>query len=242
MFRKKPIILDCYTSNKSYFINAKPTFGTERPKPTWLEELKTTVTLWIEQIGMHNKMSTVGICPGIRDFMSKAIHFPMWADLDIRMNPDATWSTTIEMRPFDLNVSEHPPEQWKGVYKGQRVALKLENPWKLRCSEPVDFLMMDSHYSSSYLKDKGIYQSPGLTNFKYQVSTNVHLNCPVKPEPYIVTLKFGHPLMSMFPMTERPVELRYHQISVEEWAQMGNHMPATMVGRYYRQQGVKPVK
>jgi hypothetical protein len=46
----------------------------------------------------------------------------------------------------------------------------------------------------------------------------------------------------MFPMTERPVELRYHQISVEEWAQMGNHMPATMVGRYYRQQGVKPVK
>ncbi|MDB4348960.1 hypothetical protein OAA64_01400 [bacterium] len=242
MFRKKPIILNCYTSNKSYYLNAKPKFGAEQPKPTWLENLKSTVNMWVPQIGMHNKMSTVGICPGIRDYISKAIHFNMWADLDIKVNTDSTWNTSIEMRPFDLNVSEHPQEQWAGVYKGNRIALKLENPWKITCSEPVDFMLLDSHYSSSYIKDKGVYQSPGLTNFKYQVSTNVHLNCPIKEESYIISLKYGAPLMSMFPMTERPVELRYHHISLDEWAQLGNHMPATMIGRYYRQSGVKQIK
>lgn len=240
MFRKKPIILNLYTYNKAVYETARPKWGKEREKPNWLKELKTSMNMWWEHLGMWGKTSTVAICPGIREYLSTPIQQNMWADLDIRINPDGTFTNSSEMRPWQcMHISEHPDIQWKNMYTGKRIALKLDNPWKAVSDSSVPFMMCESHYSTNYFRDKKIWTSPGVTNYKYQHSLNVHLNVPVKDEPYIISLKYDSPLISYFPMTERPVEIKYHLISESEWQGIGNHMPQTMIGRYYRQKGVK---
>jgi len=239
---KKSIVLNFYTASPAAYNTARPTWGKEKEKPNWLKELKTSVNMWWEHLGMWGKSSTVAICPGIREYIASPINQNMWADLDIRINPDGTFTTSKEMRPWDVEVSEHPESQWKNLYTGRRIALKLDNPWKVVTDSPADFLMCESHYSTNYFRDLQIWQSPGVTNYKYQHSLNVHLNAPIKEEPYIISLKYDTPLQSIFPLTDKPIEIRYHLIEPREFDVLGGHMPLTMVGRYYRQKGVKKVQ
>lgn len=239
---KKSVVLNLYTANPAAYETAKPNWGKDKPKPSWLKELKTSMTMWWDHLGMWGKTSTVAICPGIREYIATPIHQNMWADLDIRVNPDGTFTTSAEMRPWDVHVSEHPEIQWKGLYTGKRIALKLDNPWKAVSDSPINYLMCESHYSTNYFRDRQVWTSPGITNYKYQHSLNVHLNCPVKEEPYIVSLKYDSPLISIFPMTDRHVEIRHHLIDQDQWNKIGSQMPMTMVGRYYRQKGVKKLQ
>ncbi len=93
---------------------------------------------------------------------------------------------------------------------------------------------MESHYSTSYFRDQGILFSPGVTNYNKQHSTNVHLNCPVKSEPYMINLKHGMPLVSVFPMTDKEISFDTKLISIPEWNDISNNFPYTFVGRYFK--------
>jgi hypothetical protein len=240
MIFNKPVKITAYAADLSVYTNNQPKTGKSIETPSWLSRLKASIKTWNPAIGLHDKAGTVAVCPGIREFVSSPIALNMWAEIDIRINPDGSWSSTSQSRP-DLNteISEHHEDQWQGMYPGKRVALKLSNPWKFVSDSDVKYVFTESHYSTSYFRERGIWISPGVTNFKYQHSTNIHLNCPVKDEPYVISLKYGSPLISLFPMTERPVEIECIKISPPEWGELGDHMPRTVVGKYFKQKGIK---
>jgi len=240
MFFKKPIKLTAYTHDLSVYNNCQLNYGDKLPKPSFLKNMQTAIKTWNERIGLFDKVGTVAVCPGVREFLSKPIHLNMWAEVDIRINPDGSWSSTCQSRPeLGTEISQHHEDQWRGMYPGKRIALKLSNPWKLVSTDDIYYVFTESHYSTSYFREKGIWISPGVTSFKWQHATNIHLNCPVKDEPYVITLKHGMPLVSLFPLTERNVDLKCKKVDYNTWGEIGEHFPRVPVGKYFKQAGYK---
>ena len=67
----------------------------------------------------------------------------------------------------------------------------------------------------------------------------MHLSFPIKEQEYIVHLKHGTPLISMFPMTERPLDFKVDLVDQYQWSQINEHFPKMFIGRYYKQAGKK---
>lgn len=230
MFSKK-INLTAYTLDKNIYDFCKPVYKS-KAKPSWLEQLKSVIVTWDDRTQMPAKSGTLLTCPGVRDFLSTPIQVPMWGDIDILIKPDGSW--TYNTRPeWGLTVTHHNEAQFKGAYNN-RLALKLSNPWIFKTDSKINFMVTESHYSTSYFRDLGVLFSPGVTNYYKQHSLNVHLNCPIKDEAYIINLKHGMPLISIFPMTEREIEFDSQLVSIEEWNNISNHFPYTFVGRYFK--------
>jgi|TARA_B110000977_G_scaffold189761_1_gene259708 hypothetical protein len=240
MFFNKSIKLTAYTSDLSVYTNCKPAVGKDVKTPGWLKNISASVKSWNQDIGLYDKAGTVAICPGIREYFSTPITLSMWSEIDIRINPDGSWSSTSQSRPdLNTNIAEHSEDQWKGMYPGKRIALKLDSPWRFKSNCATKFLFSESHYSTSYFREKDVWLSPGVTNFKYQHSTNIHLNCPVKEETYVMTLKYGMPLISLFPMTERAIDFECKRVPFDEYISLGDHMPRVPIGKYYKQPDIK---
>jgi hypothetical protein len=236
MFFNKQINLTAYTSDPSYYASCKPVYKSN-VKPDWITRVGAYIKTWDDRSGLYNKAGTVATCPGIKDFLSKPIQIPMWGDIDIRINPDGTW--TSNGRPdYDLHIGQHYPAQYGDAYK-DRVALKLSSPWQFVSESKINYLFTESHYSTSYFRELGILFPPGVINFKYQHSTNIHFNCPIRSEPYVISLKHGMPLVSIFPMTERSINFEVKKIGRDEFNEINQHMPKMVVGRYFKQEGYK---
>lgn len=230
MFSKK-VKLTAYTPDKNIYDFAKPVYKTKE-KPGWLASLKTVITQWDSNIRMPIKSGTAVTCPGIRDFISTPIQLNMWGDIDIIVNPDGSWQHNA--RPeWGMSITQHHEDQWKGAYNN-RIALKLGSPWVFECNSAVKFLMTESHYSTNAFRDLGVLFPPGVTNYKTQHSTNVHLNCPLKSEPYMISLKHGMPLISIFPMTEKEVDFSVELSTIDKYNDLSGNFPYTFVGRYYK--------
>ena len=232
MFFKKPVNVTAYTFSPSYFNTAQPEYQSTE-KPEWLKKIKTFLLERDERSSIIVKNPTAGICPAIRDFLHAPIQLKMWADVDIKIFPDGAWS--YYSRPdWQVQIGEHKKNQYGDAYNN-RVALKLSSPWYFVSDEPIKFMFVESHYSTTVFRDEDILIPPGIIDYSFQHSTNVHLSFPIRPEPYVINLKHGTPLVSMFPMTERNINFSVKQLPFQEWEQINNKMPQMFIGRYFKQ-------
>ena len=233
---RKPTKITAYTHDKSVLVNTPVTIGVEE-KPGWLKNLKTSVSAFDPTIGMEVHAPTARSCPAIRDFISEPIQLKMWGDLDISVFPDGRW--TQYTRPgFDITAGEHSKIQFGEAYNN-RLALKLDSPWFFIANDNTKFMFMEAHYSTSYFRDNNIIFPPGIIEYKLQHSTNVHMSIPFPKEQVIINLKLGMPLVSMFPLTDRIVELETKLLPVDEWRAINSHLPKTFIGRYFKLKGNK---
>lgn len=232
MFSKKSINVTAYTFNPSYFNSAKPEYQSTE-KPDWLKKLKTFFLERDERSTIIVKNPTAAVCPAIKDFLHLPIQLKMWADIDIKIFPDGSW--THYSRPdWQVQVVEHRKTQYGEAYNN-RIALKLNSPWYFVSDQEIKFTFIESHYSTSFFRDQDIVIPPGIIDYSFQHSTNIHLSFPIKSEPYVVHLKHGTPLISMFPITERKVNFEVKQVSFDEWQQINQKMPQMFIGRYFKQ-------
>ncbi len=232
-WKKKEVNLTAYTFGESY-VNTCPPVYKSNQKPDWLQKLKTFYASWDQQSHMAIKNATAAVCPAIKYFLSDPITLCMWADLDIKIFPDGRW--THYSRPeWNINLAEHGKEQFGEAYNG-RVAIKLVSPWYFKADDSAKFMFMESHYSTSFFRDQNIIIPPGIIEYKYQHATNVHMLFPIKDEEYVVRIKHGTPLVSMFPMFERKLNFDVKLISYNEFANMNTSMPQMFIGRYFKHQ------
>lgn len=186
-----------------------------------------------ENTGIDFKSPTVHSCPGIRDFIEMPIHIKMWCDATIKIWPEGmmTFKATHDS---DFNCGVHGSEQYgNDIYKN-RIAVKMVSPWHITSKSNVQFLMMESHYSTNFFRENGLFSSPGILNFNHQASSNVHINFPIKSEPYEIQLKYGQPLVSMFPMTEGKINLEFEKTSFDNFRNLAEGFPSVWTGRYYK--------
>lgn len=139
---------------------------------------------------------------------------------------------------WNVTIAEHGKSQFGDAYNN-RISLKLLSPWYFVCNEPIKFVFTESHYSTSFFRDHNVLIPPGIIDYKYQHSTNVHLSFPIQEEPYVVRLRHGTPLVSMFPITERKINFTTKQVTVQEFNNINMHMPNMFIGKYFKQPGVK---
>lgn len=233
-FIKKSTKITAYTYDKSVLVNAPITIGVEE-KPNWLKKLKTAVMSFDPNLGMEVSSPTARTCPAIRDFISEPLQLKMWGDADISVFPDGRW--TQYCRPgHGIDAGEHSKIQFGEAYNN-RLALKLNSPWFFVSNDNTKFLFMEAHYSTSYFRDNNILFPPGVIAYNLQHSTNVHLSVPIPKQQLIINLRLGMPLVSMFPLTDRPVELETKLIPVDEWNALNSHLPKTFIGRYFKMKG-----
>jgi hypothetical protein len=233
-FKKKvkPVQLRAYTWDDTYLNFNKPLFK-NKERPDWFKRLSPTVQLPNFKTEMHTEYSTVAFCPGIKGFLNLPIQINAWCDMEFRIRPDRSWDIGLQDM-FRENVSEHPAWQiGNDAILRDRIFLKLNSPWAFTCDEDIEFLAMEPFYSTTFYRDNGIINPPGILEFKHQVSSNVHLSFPIRSEPYNVQLKMGTPLLSMFPLTDRPVEIiSYESIPGEKFQKLTS-FPKVNLGRYY---------
>tara|TARA_B100000965_G_scaffold128660_1_gene107132 strand:+ start:505 stop:1245 length:741 start_codon:yes stop_codon:yes gene_type:complete len=231
-FRKK-IKLDLYTCDGGYYLNDRPT--KQMDQATWLKDIKNTVTTYDDRTKSSYQLGTVKGCPGIKNLMTEGIKFHLWEQVKFRIHPDGT----AEILPLGfeskhLPMGQHYVEQIKGLYPKNSCAIKLNTPWQGKCNEDINFLFMESHYSTGFFRENNAYIAPGYINFKYQHALNVHVVLPTDDKPYEIEFPYGLPLFTLYPITERELEIDYHKLSYDEFIEITNSLPMCPWGRYYQ--------
>lgn len=233
MFKRNVVDLKAYTYMPK-LIDFNVLTYQEKTFPNWFKRIKNYYDQIDEVSGIMGKGPTIQACPGIRDFMTKPIHFKMWCDVIIKIWPEGMM--TYKSAPgADFLCGVHGKEQYGNeIYGEDRIAVKFDSPWHLFSNSDTEYLMMESHYSSNFFRKNGLFSSPGILNFKNQHSTNIHINFPVKKEPYEIQFKFGQPLVSLFPLTEKKINFSIDSISKEDFFATSDIFPSVFTGRYFK--------
>lgn len=226
----KKVTLNVYTHDQR-IIDYQPLEIRNKP-PAWWHKLKKTFNKMEFRSGIRVPTPTVRACPGIVDFVRKPIVFRMWTDAIFKVNPDGTVTTATPLHGGgELEIGVHDDKQYGELYPNHTVC-KLHNPWLFKGSDSTDFLCTDVHYDTEFRKH-GMFICPGIVNFNDQHAANIFIAFPTKKESYEVTLKYDQPLMAMFPMTDKKIDIKMNKIEKHERATIINAFPATFLGRYY---------
>jgi len=84
------------------------------------------------------------------------------------------------------------------------------------------------------MRENNIYIAPGIIDFKYQKSGNIHLVVDVKKEPYELVIPYGTPLITLFPMTERKIDFDCKLVSKDEYERINVSFPRCPMRKYYQ--------
>lgn len=230
-FWDSSINLTAYISSKEVSINNPPIVG--KQKTPWFYK---TVSRQkhidpVSRIGRPNT-SILG-CPGVRDFLGHGIHMRMWCDAIVKIWPDGHFTYLFpESAKYNV-VQSHAKNQFGELYPDGRISIKLINPWAFVSDKPANFLMTDSHYSTSFFRDNNLWVPPGVVDFSKQVSTNIHIVCPIKEEPYELFFKAGQPLVTFFPLSEKNINLKIKLMDSKSMDDL-SLLPSVFQNKYYK--------
>lgn len=233
MFNSNKVNLTFYTQVSSYLINNKPTFKSDHAE--WHRLLKNTFKQFDPNTNSSFDVATAKNCPGINYFMNEGIKFKMWTDLKLRVHP----SGQVEHLPLSLQyeqipVVQHFERQYEHIYQDTKTACKLNNPWIAKCNKDIKFLFTESHYSTNFFREHNINIAPGLIDFKYQSALNIHLIMDKKKEPYEILIPYGTPLITLYPMTDKKINIDCKFISKEEFQFIYDRFPRCPMRKYYQ--------
>jgi hypothetical protein len=233
MFNKNKVNLTFYTEDNSSFVNEKPTFKPDHPE--WMKYLKNTFKHFDANSNSSYEVATVKNCPGIHYFMNEGIKIKMWQDLKIRVHPSGfVENLPTAVHSLDRPLVQHDPQQYTNLYPEFKTAFKLNNPWIAKCNKNIKFLFTESHYSTNFFRERNMYIAPGLIDFKYQSSLNVHIILDKKEKPYDLLIPYGTPLMTLFPLSDKKINLDYKLVSSEELNNLVQIFPRCPMRKYYQ--------
>jgi len=229
---KKKLKLDFYTAHQT-LVDLQPIKARTKP-PTWWKSIKNSYDQFRSRVGVNVPTPTIKTCPGIVDYMRKPIVLKLWSDGIFRVKQNGNVECIEPLHNSgQLDGSQHERKQFGDTLYPNRTVFKLHGPWAVKASERKEFMITECHYSED-LRKHDILISPGITNFYDQHTLNVFLAFPIKDEEYTVTLKYGTPLMSIYPMHEMELDIKMHEVeSKEKWHRIQHVYPSTFIGRYH---------
>jgi hypothetical protein len=232
LFNRNTIKLDCYTYDKK-IIDLQP-LQTRRNNPPWWTSLKSMYKVFQPRTGINVPTPTIKACPGIVDYIRRPILIKMWSDIIFRVLPDGRVLLSEPLHSVRQGVAHvHDREQHGDAIYKNRTVVKLMCPWHVVADQPIEVLCADPHYISDDLREHGIEVSPGILSLYDQHTLNVFLTFPIKEKEYEVTIKYDTPLMGLFPMTEKKIEIEMHHTNRQSWENICDMFPSTFIGRYH---------
>ena len=235
MFNRK-IKLTASTCENDIFINDKPTYN-KSGSIDWIRNLKPTYKEFSEtQGGYEYEIPTAKLCPGIQNYVNRGIKQTFWMNLTVRILPNGDVIELHGINPRSNDGAEpfgqHDRRQYEHLYQRNKTAFKITAPWMFQCNEKIDFLITESHYSTHFWRENNLLLSPAIIDYKYQHSTNVHVIADIKKEPYDITIPYGTPLVTYYPLTDREIDLECKLVSREKFNNIQSHFPRCPMAKY----------
>jgi len=215
LFKKKKIVLDCFTSDSFAYEYAPISHATDY-YPKWWKELDSKYTDNIKQ-GADNA-TTMKYCKGFTDLYSSSIIIPFWGilqiDLSSKLEKVFQWKTNYELYTRDAIIT-HSRSQYTGFLNENYQHLKITNPWKCKTEKYIKFTLTDPLYNKSELANYSVL--PGCIDFKYQRSAHINIMVEYKNENRTIIINPLDPIAIMTPLTEENITIKTHLIDVNEF-------------------------
>lgn len=217
LFKKKKVILDCFTYRPdvfSYFPIEKAT----NALPDWWKKMPSTFNA--DSIGLV-EIATMKSCAGLLGYYNNAISLPLWTDCRIRTSEE---DDTINWYFSDGATVAIPHDfRQKGEYLSNPILrythLKIVSPWIINCKEDINFVFSGNTWAIN--NPEQIVIPSGVVSYKYQSVTNINMFIRLN-SIQIASLDAGSSLVHIFPMTEREVEIKTHFIEEKQFKNIEN--------------------
>ena len=207
--RNRTIELNCYIPYKS-ILEKYPIKNGKDFLPNWFKSSKAYL-----KDEYNIPYGTIKACPIIQDYLLKSIIIPLWMDVNIMNNKG---SLNIQA-PYNQAIELHGPSQW-GMFanKEKEAHAKLISPWLFKTNEKVSFYFTKAFYHHQMFDDIEIV--PGIINYKENRTTNI--NMFISKQINHRLLLAGLPLVSLVPLTDKPIKVINHLITDEEAKSFSN--------------------
>lgn len=210
-FKKKPVVLDCFTSHL-YCYDRFPITKATKHIPQWYKNLSKgnyTDPNKPHQITMKN-------CSGFIDYFSNSFAIPMWDYAHFRAD-----SENVDIVCESVRIDEHPRHQYEGFLNSTYRHIKINTPWLIHSKSKVKFIQTRPLWCCEPRhQPERILHAQGVTDFYYQNSTNFN-GFIKKPEPgesaRVITLEPGTPLVFYTPLEDVNITLKLHLIKEDEY-------------------------
>ena len=219
--KQKPVIINCYTSRIDVYKNT-PIALSKKHIPPWFKALKPRSSVQPQLDGASldllttvNRLS-VKSCPAMIGYHMKGFTLPMWSELILRW--DGVGSNGWQYIYADQlsSVNPHPADQWENCKElsGQQ-HFKLISPWIIEVEEDVEFLVKDSLWG--FLNLENLHVMSGVVRFDNQNAAHVNMFARKTEKQNTLLIPYNMPIMDFIPLTDRPIELKLHLLTDEEY-------------------------
>ena len=240
-FKQKPIVVDCFTSDKAAFELA-PIAPVSKFKPKWWKSLDRggqNVRACPAFVNIYQHGFVIP-CPIEYSVVVKKIdekahpeHYLQEKFLLPDRDPIGIWVTSGKDRfGFESPTHFHPVEHSLGWKSSTHRNLKILTGWRFCCSEYVKFYMAPMTWDD-YQEDD-YFVTSGLIDFKYNHSTNIHTWIDIRKEHEFV-IPMGRPMQHIIPLTERPIKLNLEWIpEIDMDRKAASYFQGNMISRGYQ--------
>jgi hypothetical protein len=223
-FKKKPVVLDCFTYNSTVHDFLPIDYATKF-YPDWWKKLPKDY----RSRDMIVPINTMKSCKGLTDFYKRGVVIPMWEDVYIKLS-SVKEQTFLWQTQSNGHLASHASEHWTGFLpKNQYRHLKLESPWTIKTKEFVQFAFVQPLYNQE--EPNNYVFCPGVVDFKYQHGSHINIMVDFRMEPREFTIKAGTPGVMMIPMFDQEIKIKNHLVDHSEWMKVSN-FPVTFNGHW----------
>jgi hypothetical protein len=220
LFKKKKIVLDCFTSDSFAYEYASISHATDY-YPKWWKELDSK---YIDNTREMNYSATMKYCKGFTDLYSSSIIIPFWGILNIDMSSKLEklfkWQTNYELYNKQPIIT-HPRVQYTEFLDENYQHLKITSPWKFKTEKYIKFILTDPLYNRNELTNYSVL--PGCIDFKYQKSTNINIMAEYKNEKRTININPLDPIAMLTPLIEEDIIIKTHLLDVKEFTDLESY-------------------
>lgn len=226
-FKKSKLILDCFTTN-SVVHKTTPIDKASSFYPKWLKEIPSKFL--VDELDTP----TAKKCPGIIEFFKYGITIPLWTDIVIQV---LTENKAVKWKTADDTIIVPHNEKQRGSFLNNYTHLKIISPWFFRTRDEVNF-----HFNLSFWNNEhevSLLGCPGLTEFKYNHSTNINFFLEHKKEINKIELNRFDPIAILHPLDDRELDIRCHLVDEFELSKLvPSVVKGSFVNGYYKSKKV----
>ena len=222
LFTRKKLVLDVFTT-RSEVAEQYPVDYARKFLPEWWKKLPSQ----IEDETTIYPRPTAKRCVGITEYYKNGIIIPLWSDLMVSSN-EGDWQWQFSDEASEAHT--HAYEQMTDIHpENARFHMKLISPWLFKCKEDIKWVW--THPSWNFPNNNVVVPS-AVVDYKYNPGTNINIFVD-NTRNHKTLIPAGLPMVSVFPMSERRVELRRHVVDHTEMSKIVNRSySATFINKY----------
>jgi hypothetical protein len=215
-FKKKQIVVDCFTTHRSVYELYKP----DRAIKFFPDEIKSMPNYY-EDVDASTKITqtsgTIRKCIGLLDYYKTGFILPMWTDFICQPKTAVAKETAIAMVQLPFYYSSHDRQQYPGMFEDY-FHVKLSSPWLFREKTGVNF-MWNSAIWNLHKNLKQFTVVPAAVSYNYQSQTNINIFINKESENF--TINSGTPMVHITPISEQKVVIKHHLVDQDEYSKIG---------------------